>query len=239
MSKPMRACKNKNQSPKNKLPVYPHMQSNFSSSWFSYIYKKALFAVGFYYLHCPFWGYAWREKKMKRLTPCSQRVEKLNNGREFWEAASWRTQNLAKTEWTELFFFNARGGWEKQKLIILPLCRLQDWRATAASIFLWSKLPAGSEASEETWVDWHRRWWAVSQETQTCVHRPSGLLPWSSAKGGDIDRDSWKLGLRGFIKGAEIFLGGSQTSGSRWNEKLTYHVLHKNWDKFWAKLSPL
>ena len=48
MSKPMRACVNKKQSPQNKhaYPVYPHKQSNFHLHDFHKL-KKALFLLVF------------------------------------------------------------------------------------------------------------------------------------------------------------------------------------------------
>ena len=131
MSKPMRAFENKKQSPQNKhvYPVYPHMQPNFLSLWFS---EKAIFLLVFTIciVRLGDWPEERRRGREERpflFTSSSRRREELNKGRGFREAASCRTQNWQKRNGQNCFFFsrpglkiNACRGRETEKLIIVP-----------------------------------------------------------------------------------------------------------------------
>ena len=132
MSKPMRTCENKKQSPQNKH-AYPYTHTS-NPTFIFMIFKRRHFFCWFLLSALSVLGIGLkREEEEERerqflLTPSSRQREKLNKGWEFREAASWRTQNLKKKEGTEMFFIsrpalkiNACRGWETEKLLIVPL----------------------------------------------------------------------------------------------------------------------
>ena len=126
MTKPMRACENKKQIPQNKH-AYPYTHTCNPTFHLHESHKKVLF-VGFagrYALSVLGIGLNGRRRGREGeiIFVHILLTSAWNKGREFREAASWRTQNLVKTEGTELFFFsrpvlkiNARGGRETEKL---------------------------------------------------------------------------------------------------------------------------
>ena len=133
MSKPMRACENKKQSPQNKH-AYPYTHTcNPTFIFVNFIRRR--FFCWFLLSASPVLGMGlpWREnfsleEEKERERPflfawSSRRCEKYNKGREFWEAASWKDPKFGKTGRDRTVFFfsrpalkiNARGGRETKK----------------------------------------------------------------------------------------------------------------------------
>ena len=116
MSKPMRVCENKKQSPQNKH-AYPYTRTcNLTFIFMTFLLRRHFFFCWFLLSALSVLGMGLKreeeEKERQFLsTPSSRRREKLNKGWEFREAASWRTQNCKKKkkkkkkEGTEMFFF--------------------------------------------------------------------------------------------------------------------------------------